>query len=82
MKLIYILTADFEHVNVYLHFLMMLLLLRNSHWFVQNFKIFCLLTLSNPVFDCYVYILGMVTSLLLDFTVHFDNFISIEDGCL
>ena len=45
-------------------------------------KIFCLLTLSNPMFICYMYILAMVTSLFLDFTVHFGNFITLEDGWL
>ena len=34
------------------------------------------------MFDCYLYILAMVTSLFLDFTVHFDNFITLEDGWL
>ena len=32
--------------------------------------------------NCHVYILAMVTSLFLDFTVHFDNFIALEDGLL
>ena len=30
----------------------------------------------------YVYIFFMVTSLFLGFTVHFDNFITLEDGWL
>ena len=30
------------------------------------------------MFNCYLYILAMVTSLFLDFTVHFDNFITLE----
>ena len=29
-----------------------------------------------------MYILAMVTGLFLDFTVHFDNFIALEDGWL
>ena len=32
--------------------------------------------------NCYVYILAKLTSLFLDFTVHFDNFISVEDSWL
>ena len=44
-------------------------------------KIFYLLTLSNPMFNCYVYILAMVTRFFLDFTVHFD-IITLEDGWL
>ena len=34
------------------------------------------------MFICYMYILAMVTSLFLDFTVHFGNFITLEDGML
>ena len=34
------------------------------------------------MFNCYVYIVAMVTSLFLDFTAHFDNFITLEDGWL
>ena len=34
------------------------------------------------MFNCYVYILAMVTSLFLDFTVHFDNFVTLEDRSL
>ena len=32
--------------------------------------------------NCYVYIFAMVTSLFLDFTVQFDNFITLKDGWL
>ena len=45
-------------------------------------KTFYLLTLSNPMFNCYVYIFAMVTSLFLDFIVRFDNCITLEDGWL
>ena len=45
-------------------------------------KIFSLLTLSNPMFNCYVHIFAMITSLFLDLIVHFDNFITLEDGWL
>ena len=34
------------------------------------------------MFNCYVYILAMVTCMFLDFIVHFDNFITLEDGWL
>ena len=34
------------------------------------------------MFNCYVYVLDMVTSLFLGFTVLFDNFITLEDGWL
>ena len=37
-----------------------------------------MLTLCNPMFN-YVYILIMVTSFFLDFTVNFNNFIALED---
>ena len=36
----------------------------------------------NPMFNCYVYILAMVTSLFSDYTVHFDDFITLEDDWL
>ena len=45
-------------------------------------KIFYLLTLSNPMFNCYVYTFVMLTSLFLNFIVHFDNFITLKDGWL
>lgn len=38
-----------------------------------------MLTLSNPIFNCHAYLLTMVASVFLD-TVHFDNFITFEDG--
>ena len=34
------------------------------------------------MFNCYVCILVMVTSLSLDLFLHFDNFITLEDGWL
>ena len=34
------------------------------------------------MFNCYVYVLVMVTSLFLGFTVLFENFITLEDGWL
>ena len=43
---------------------------------------FHLLALSNLMFNSYVYILAMVNTLFLDFTVHFDNCIALEDGWL
>ena len=55
---------------------------RMSEHLPLNAKIFYLLTLSNPKFNCYVHMLAMVTSLFLDFTVHFDNFITLEGDWL
>ena len=43
-------------------------------------KIFHLLALSNPMFNCYGHILALVTSLFLDFTADFDDFNTLEDG--
>ena len=34
------------------------------------------------MFNYYVYILARVTGLFLDLTVHFENCITFEDGCL
>ena len=34
------------------------------------------------MFNCYVHIFAMIISLFLDFIVHFDNFITLEDGWL
>ena len=31
------------------------------------------------MFNCYVYIIAMATILFIDFTVHFYNFIALED---
>ena len=45
-------------------------------------KIFCLLALSNAMFNCFVYILAMATNLFSDFIVHFLCFITLEDGWL
>ena len=46
---------------------------RMSYQLPLTAKTFCLLALSNPMFNCYVYTLAMVTDLFLDFIVHFDN---------
>ena len=34
------------------------------------------------MFHCYVYMFAMATRLFLDFTVHFDNFTTLEDSWL
>ena len=38
-------------------------------------KILYLLALSNPLFNCYMYIFAMVTSLFLDFILHYDSWL-------
>ena len=55
---------------------------RVSYQLPLTAKIFYLLTLWNPMFNCYEYILAVVASLFLDFIVHFDNFIALQDGWL
>ena len=53
-----------------------------SYQLLLTAKAFCLLALSNPMFNCFMYILAMGTNLLLDFIVHFWYFITLEDGWL
>ena len=42
-------------------------------------EMFYSLALSNPMFNCFVYIIAMATILFIDFTVHFYNLIALED---
>ena len=34
------------------------------------------------MFNCYVYIIAMVTCFFQNFTIHFDNLVTLEDGWL
>ena len=53
-----------------------------SYKLLLTAKMFYLLILSNPMSSYYVYTFVMVTILFLDFTVHFDSFITLKDGWL
>ena len=55
---------------------------RMSYQLPLTAKIFSLLDLSNPMFNCFMYILALATNLFLDFTAHFCYFITLEDGWL
>ena len=85
------LNADFEQVSLYLHFFndtycswaivngLFRVVSRMSPQLPLTAKILYLVTLSNLMFNYYVYIPPMATTLLSDFTVHFDNIITLED---
>ena len=62
------------------HFFLMMFICAKTIGLPLTAKIFHLLALSNPMFNCYGHILALVTSLFLDFTADFDDFNTLEDG--